>query len=258
MITPTDLSPNFSANFSPELYKRVFEQLHGFGECTFDNKENYPLEYQDFPVNADTIPVLLALVDDLDRPPVDESLAKLPEAVWVPIHAARVLSTHQVPEAIDTIIATFFTHNHDDWVNETFPEMLCLYGEKIVQDLLDELMQEDQIWYSDVCGYASILRTLELLATNHPAVLSDVCQSLRHKLEEYRFLPPSFTSFIIHTLVTLKDSASVELIQEIFACDFLDLEILNWKFVHTAFPLIAELPEIINPNYKLAWAEKYL
>ena len=155
--------------------------------------------------------------------------------LWMPLHAWRMLTKARVQEALPILIDILLGADvEDDWNLSEIPAMLSLFGKDAAHQLVHTL-RDSRPHKVATFAMIGVVDALRMTALRDASTRDFVCSELRAVLRHADVYSPGVNAFIIDALCVLKDLPSIKEIEKAFARDLVDLQVVDWKCVHSAF-----------------------
>ncbi len=232
MSLDSNLNAESNENFAPQeailkIPREVSRQLKVFGEPESSDPWN---DYSSFEFTEASAQILIKILNhEYDENEDDEN-------IWIAeLHAWRILISKKYEPAIPTLIDYLFMNSEDDWAADDISQGLLEFGPVSLPLIFDEF-KRDYIFVPSVYAYAALTEVLVEIARAFPSERDGVASFFREMLADFEVLPPNFNSFIISSLLDIKDIQALPTIERVFARDCLDQRIVDWKFVKSIFP----------------------
>lgn len=197
-------------------YTEPVSRLLSYGD-TVKATEGWPDYVRELGLDAGHVEQLIAMVTDPALNTADsESLE-----VWAPMHAWRALGQLGSVEAVQPLLALLEQYPEDDWLHDELPDVFALIGEPAIEPLAAYLMESahDEILRADAA------RSLRLIAEEHEHCRERCVTAIVQQLGGYADNPPVLNGFLVSNLIDLDATAHIDLIEEAYAADAVDLSI---------------------------------
>lgn len=230
-------------NTEPYRYSPPVDQLLTYGDCL--KMRGWP-DYLQLGLTSEHVPELIHMATDEDLHFADsESLE-----VWAPVHAWRALGQLRAEAAIKPLVA-LLAHTdedeEDDWTPEELPHVFAEIGPAAIPDLITFLADSRHGVYSRTAA----ANGLQHIAEKQPAARDEVVTALIRQLEQFDDQGENFNAFLISSLIDLKATEALPVIEQAFAADAVEEFVMgDWEDVQIEFGLKTER-ETPRPNYFL-------
>jgi hypothetical protein len=155
--------------------------------------------------------------------------------LWVPLHAWRMLTKARVKDAIPFLIGILVESDvDDDWNLSEIPAMLALFGADAAHQLVPAL-RDSPPHAAATFAMIGVVDALRMIALRDASTRDFICGELRAELSRADVYSPAVNAFIIDALCVLKDIPSIKEIKKAFAEDLVELQVVDWKSVCSAF-----------------------
>ena len=212
------------SNYAPPV-----DKLLTYGEAKSAAPDNWP-NYLELGLGPEHIP-------DLIRMTIDENLNWADSGsleIWAPIHAWRTLGQLQAEAAVEPLLTLFEDSDENDWAMEELPEVFGMIGSAALPALAmyiaDTSLDED--------ARIAAIPSVEKIGIRRPEARSASVALLMKQLELFAENTPEINGFLVLSLVELKATEALPLIERAFAARRVDTMIMgDWGEVQIEFGL---------------------
>lgn len=161
-------------------------------------------DYTKYGFTEADIPLLIVQVGDktFNQLPSDN------KAVWVPLHAWRILGQLQSSDAIQVLIETFDDWEEDDWALSELPTVMGMMGSSAIAPLAQYIKEANHAEYARVIAFDG----LKEIALTHPDSRAEILGIYREYMSSPDTNAVSLNGLLIASLLDLQ---AVELIDDI-------------------------------------------
>ncbi len=189
-----------------------------------------PRARKEWPVYL-TMGLTAAHIPDLIRMVLDDQLNEADgdsREVWAPIHAWRALGQLRAVEAIEPLLTLLqrIDADDDDWIGEEIPRVFSMIGQAAMPALSVYLAEAAHGMFARIAAAYS----LEWIARRYTTLRDQSIFSLSQQLEKFDENDPTLNGFLISYLIDLKAVESAQVIEQAFAANRVDLDIMgDWE-----------------------------
>ena len=213
-------------------YAPPVDQLLTYGEAKRLDPEKWP-NYLELGLRPEHIPDLIHMAtDEALNLASGDSLE-----VWAPTHAWRALGQLHSEAAVEPLLSLFKTLDEDEWVPEEIPDVITLICPAALPTrarfIADELFDEHT--------RIGVMSSIDKIGDRWPEARSACVEILIKQLELFAENEPEINAFLVLSLMKLKATEALPLIERAFTAGSVDESILgDLEDVHVVFGLKSE------------------
>jgi PBS lyase HEAT-like repeat len=213
-------------------YAPPVNKLLIYGEAKDSRPNRWP-DYLELGLGPEHISELIRMATDENLNWADSTSLE----VWAPTHAWRALGQLRSEAAVEPLLSLFKTLDEDEWVPDEIPEVMGMIGPAALPALARFIADG----LSDEHTRIGAMSSIDQIGNRWPEARSACIEILVRQLELFAENEPEINAFLILSLVKLKATEALPLIERAFTAGSVDESILgDWEDVQVEFGLKSE------------------
>lgn len=233
------------------ISKTLLDELGQFSECDIEGPW---IEYSNFELTQEKAEQLEKIIElNLMGEFEDEEAGN---NFWAPVHAWRILATKNYVHTIPLLIERLVIVLDDDFAQIDIPKALVKFGSSAIDPIISEF-KKNTIQPNEVFNFAALLEVLKEIAEKNPLEQNKIVDFLIEELSDFDSKSPVLNAFLVITLVELNDIRAKNIIIKAFEYQYIDEDVVNWRYVKNYFTVATDLPEKITVSEYLSYFFDY-